>query len=388
MALNLMILTNYFAIDPENMGGGIGYRYVGLYGSLVRKLLNNSRKSKVFWYSNRDRILRVMSRMKVEEVKCSMKRAVINAILNTLRNREYMIVIVAYPYAVPSIVRIFDYVLPLLTLKIFSLSGRIKIIIDDFDPPVESAYAFSETKPSLFTVVHGRMLEMLSLRLASSIIAVSESYRAYLAKTYRIKKEKFFVISNGCLVRFVQIVPPRTENPFRILYAGSAIKSKDVGKLVSVIDALRQDGLNIELYVAGAKLMDLPDWVQYKSCKWFDFIENLLSKSDLGVIPYPPNKLHFYFAMPAKLFDYMAAGKPVVSTNLKEVARVINAFECGLVAKNWDEFRLHIETLYYDRELAKRLGENGRKAVEEHFNYEILAGELLRKMIDMFSEKE
>jgi hypothetical protein len=40
--LNLMIFTNYFTIEPKSIKGGIGYRYVGLYGSLMKTLLKIS----------------------------------------------------------------------------------------------------------------------------------------------------------------------------------------------------------------------------------------------------------------------------------------------------------------------------------------------------------
>jgi glycosyltransferase involved in cell wall biosynthesis len=108
--------------------------------------------------------------------------------------------------------------------------------------------------------------------------------------------------------------------------------------------------------------MDLPDFVIAGSYDWLNFVEDVLSNSDVGVIPYPPNILHFSYTVLSKLFDYMAAGKPIISTNLIEVGNIIKMFNCGLVAKNWKEFKLYLETLYYDRELAKRLGENGRRA--------------------------
>ena len=81
----------------------------------------------------------------------------------------------------------------------------------------------------------------------------------------------------------------------------------------------------------------------------------------------------------------MAAGKPVISTNLKETAKVLKMFNCGLVARDWKEFELHIERLYYDRELAKKLGENGRKAADKYLNNELLAEGLLKNVLKTFN---
>ena len=45
--LNLLILTSYFAMEPDKVRGGIGNRYAGLYGSLAKILLGYSSDSKV-----------------------------------------------------------------------------------------------------------------------------------------------------------------------------------------------------------------------------------------------------------------------------------------------------------------------------------------------------
>lgn len=65
--LNLLFVTSYFAIDPENIRGGIGYRYVGLYGSLMKSLLRQSPKSHIFWHSQKDNTFRIITQ------KCNQK---------------------------------------------------------------------------------------------------------------------------------------------------------------------------------------------------------------------------------------------------------------------------------------------------------------------------
>jgi len=84
MPFNLMILTNYFAIEPRSIKGGIGYRYVGLYGSLVKTLLKISPESKVFWYSHLDQGLSIIHLKKMMTYRTSMIKALLYAILATL----------------------------------------------------------------------------------------------------------------------------------------------------------------------------------------------------------------------------------------------------------------------------------------------------------------
>lgn len=129
--------------------------------------------------------------------------------------------------------------------------------------------------------------------------------------------------------------------------------------------------------------MELPDFVHLVSYPWPKFVNDVLASADVCVIPYPPDSFTFRYASLAKLSDYMATGKPVVSTNLFYTAKIIKKYNCGFVAKNWDEFEFYIEKLYNDRELAKKLGENGLRASGE-FNYVLLAEKLFDNLLEMF----
>jgi len=386
MPLNIMILTSYFAIDPNNIRGGIGYRYVGLYGSLAKALLKHSQNSKVFWYSHSDQSSRIINRTRVHKTKATMLKATVNAVFDSLKNGSKLAVIIAYPYAVPRIKRIFEYIVCLVVLKIFSMGARIRVVVDDFDPPVEAAYAFSEAKPSILAIIYTRTLDILTLKLASFIITVSESFRQYIARIYRVPREKILVVSNGSLVKNINYVPPISRDSLTILYSGSIMKVKDVDKLLIIVNRARKRGFNLLLVLTGQKLMNIPasEWVVHKTVdEWASYVKNCLESSDVCVIPYP-HKLFWDYTVLAKLFDYMAAGKPVISTNLKETGNIIRMFNCGLVARDWKEFELHLERLYNDRDLAKKLGENGRRAVEKYFNYELLADALLKNIVKTF----
>jgi len=130
-----MILTSYFAIKPKDVKGGIGYRYVGLYGSLVKSLLDYFPHSKIFWYSNNDKALRLITSDEFRTLKSDMLKAILVAAVSTFETGRNMIVLITYPYAIPKVKELHEYLLSLFILKILSLSCRVKIIVDNFDPP-------------------------------------------------------------------------------------------------------------------------------------------------------------------------------------------------------------------------------------------------------------
>jgi len=76
-----------------------------------------------------------------------------------------------------------------------------------------------------------------------------------------------------------------------------------------------------------------------------------------------------------KLGEYMAAGLPVVASDLEYCASIVNRCDCGIVVRA-DDANAHLDALSYllrNRDEAKRLGANGKKAILEEMNAEAYA---------------
>ena len=81
---------------------------------------------------------------------------------------------------------------------------------------------------------------------------------------------------------------------------------------------------------------------------------------------------------PNKVFDYMAAGRPIVLAIDGAIKEVIEAAGCGVFVKPGDPNALAeaILSLSADRERSKRMGAAGRKYLEEHFSRVQIADKL------------
>jgi glycosyltransferase involved in cell wall biosynthesis len=387
MTLNLLILARCFAIDPEDVKEGVTYRYAGLYGSLIKALLDRSPQSKVFWYSVNDQSFATINENKYTTQKATITGAFINAITETLKNKSYLTVIVAYPSSLPKILNVPEYLSWLLLLRVLNL-GRIKVIVDDFDYIVEALYDVSESTPSTVLTTYYRILEKVTLMCASFVVVISEFWRKYIIRVYRLKGNKVIVLTNASLLSFMPYRLKKSKSQFVVLYSGSTMKVKNIDKLVSTIEQMRAEGMQVNLQIAGKKIQDVPSWVKIGQYNWPSFVRSILPECDVCVIPYSPSKFMFCHSVPAKLSDYMGAGKPVISTDLKEVGDIIRSSNCGLVAKDWDEFGICLRKLYNDRILCEELGNNGRATAEKHFDYEQLAEMLLDKLMEQFKKNQ
>jgi glycosyltransferase involved in cell wall biosynthesis len=101
----------------------------------------------------------------------------------------------------------------------------------------------------------------------------------------------------------------------------------------------------------------------------FEKIPEYLAAMDITVAPYPP--IEFFYFSPLKIFEYMAMGKPVVTSKQGQLAEVITDGENGLLFEpgNQKEMLDQIKRLIDDVELRRRLGANARKTVVENYTW-------------------
>ena len=71
------------------------------------------------------------------------------------------------------------------------------------------------------------------------------------------------------------------------------------------------------------------------------------------------------------MFEYMAAGIPIIASNFPLWCEIIEGNDCGLCVNPLDPAAIAraIDDLVTNREKAKRMGENGRKAVVSRYNW-------------------
>lgn len=89
-----------------------------------------------------------------------------------------------------------------------------------------------------------------------------------------------------------------------------------------------------------------------------------------------------------KIFEEMMAGLPVVCTNFLLWKEFVDRYQCGICVDpaNVDEIADAIRYLLDNPEEAKRMGENGRRAVKEEFNWGVEEKKLLALYEDILKD--
>lgn len=80
-----------------------------------------------------------------------------------------------------------------------------------------------------------------------------------------------------------------------------------------------------------------------------------------------------------KLFEFMEAGLPVICSNSRLWKDIIDKYKCGIAVnpENVEEIKNAICYLKKNPEMAESMGRNGRKAIEDLFNWSTQENELL-----------
>jgi glycosyltransferase involved in cell wall biosynthesis len=105
----------------------------------------------------------------------------------------------------------------------------------------------------------------------------------------------------------------------------------------------------------------------------YDAVPAYIAACDVGLILFQPGLVNHTLAMPHKLFDYMREAKPVIAPDFAiEVARIIDESEAGVLVEVTDPNAIAeaMVSLLQNPDLSRRLGEHGRRAVEERYNWD------------------
>jgi glycosyltransferase involved in cell wall biosynthesis len=111
-------------------------------------------------------------------------------------------------------------------------------------------------------------------------------------------------------------------------------------------------------------------------------------RARVGWIPWQPVEKHRK-NIPTKMFEYMACGLPIVASDLPPIRQFMGDLNCGLLVDPTDP-QAHTEAILYlldHPDEAQRMGENGRRAVEEKYNWESERRKLLTLYEDLLSAR-
>ena len=286
---------------------------------------------------------------------------------------------------------IYSHVNFLTVLPIFYLKPRLKIpsaVTTDSFPGISWFYGDKvvDTIGYLYSMLVGKRV----FKLADGIQLMSSQLGEYVTKL-GIENHKVFTIPRGVDTEMFQ---PRDgderlkselgikENDTVILYVGRLDRVKGVNYLIQAakeILANHDNADNIKFLIVGDGSLRK----QYEKMAR-PFPENIIFLGFRNDVPQLMNIAHIFVLSSLSegaanvVMEASASGLPVVATAVGEVPQIVSDGETGWLVKPKDAGGLakRIEAIINNPLLGKKMGEAGRRRMEQKYSWEIICEKL------------
>jgi glycosyltransferase involved in cell wall biosynthesis len=226
-----------------------------------------------------------------------------------------------------------------------------------------------------------RLGERMGAHLADAVVTVDQTLAAF----YRRNNRRVLILGHTPPRLTAEIPSSALTRPeLRLLYSGRLSVDRGLLTYAEILRGLLAAGLPAKLVLAGVftpaaeetrfreRLSGIEQAVEYLGWVDYDQIPALTRQADIGLALLLPEP-RYIAALPVKLFEYMAAGLPILASDFPPIQAVFRQAQFGeLVHPAAGPARAVeiIKTWWADPSAARALGENGRRAILERYNWE------------------
>jgi glycosyltransferase involved in cell wall biosynthesis len=237
-----------------------------------------------------------------------------------------------------------------------------------------------------------------------AVISISPSIVAEFRKRYRCQEV--------CLIRNIpeyQVVPKSDrlrchlglDSNIRIaLYQGNLQPDRGLDRLIRSAAFLER---NVLLVLMGRSVRDMQsqlealiasegtgDRVKIVAPVPYKDLLDYTASADLGLIFYSPDYLEVQMYLPNKIFEYIMAGLPILSSQVNAVAEVIKTYDVGQILPSFapDKIGEAINILLADRVALDRMRRNALRASQQDLNWKKEGQQLIQLYQSILSDSD
>lgn len=224
------------------------------------------------------------------------------------------------------------------------------------------------------------------------VVAISEALRRALLDDFPSITTPLVVAHDGAVAGPERVATPSAkEGEFLALYAGHLYAGKGIDLLIAAARLTPE----VKVEIVGGAARDIEHWqsvaVDVPSVRFAGFlrpasVSDRLANADAVVAPYQrkvvgadrKTDISAYMS-PLKIFEYMAAGRAIIASDLPVIREVLTHGETALLCPPDDPVAWSnaLRLLKDDPELRLRLGRNARALLEREFTWKRRAERVL-----------
>ena len=240
-----------------------------------------------------------------------------------------------------------------------------------------------------------KRLEKACVRQADRVITVVEEAKQHYVSDCGIPPEKVTVVMNTedldyfCSLPVDEDTVEKWQPHFTITYIGGFGRHRGIQTAIAAMPSIVRQISDARLLLVGsganetelrelARQAGVKEVVEFVGWQPSNLVPTYVAASNVCLIPHIASG-HTNSTIPHKIFQAMAMAKPVVVSSARPLERIVRETGAGLVYASGDAAALAeaVVRIFRDKELATRLGEAGKKATSEKYNWETEAEKLV-----------
>jgi glycosyltransferase involved in cell wall biosynthesis len=247
----------------------------------------------------------------------------------------------------------------------------------------DAAYRLYERQYPKSVLRFVREMEERALARADAVIAVSKENEEDLCRQYSIKRNKIYVVPHG--VESSRVKPPSREEKADakkrlglsekvvVLFAGSKhfANIRAVEVVEDIASKMRNENL---LFLVAGSVGECFSRSPTGNIRYTGYVRDIgpyFRAADIAV-----NPVLFGSGTNTKMIEYLAYGLPTVTTDFGARGVSLRNGE-HVVVSDIDAFSQKIRELVSNKDARQKLSEEGRKLVEECYDWKVIAGKVM-----------